>query len=139
MLTSSLLSIGPYVLLASSLAATLAIFLTLKQEIQRLKLRLDRQQLSETATARDTKVKLEEITLRLRDSEERAGVLVAPEPAKSGLNLTKRSQVIRMSRRGERAENIAASLSLPRGEVDLLLKINALVLNSATETNLTTV
>ncbi len=139
MLTSSLLSLGPYALLAASLAATLAIFVTLKQEIQRLKLRLDRQQVSETATARDTKVKLEEITLRLRDSEERAGVLVAPEPAKSGLNLTKRSQVIRMSRRGERAENIAASLSLPRGEVDLLLKINALVLNSATETTLTTV
>jgi hypothetical protein len=134
MLTSSLLSLGPYILLASSLAATLTIFITLKQEIQRLKLRLDRQQVSETAIARDTKVKLEEITLRLRDSEERAGVLVAPEPAKSGLNLTKRSQVIRMSRRGERAENIAASLSLPRGEVDLLLKINALVVNSATET-----
>ena len=97
-------------------------------------MRLDRQQADEATSARDLKLRLEAITLRLRDSEDRAGVLVAPEPPRSGLNLTKRSQVIRMSRRGERAENIAASLSLPRGEVDLLLKINALVVNSATDT-----
>ena len=98
-----------------------------------MKLRLDRQQADEATSARDLKLRLEAMTLRLRDSEERAGVLVAPEPPRSGLNLTKRSQVIRMSRRGERAENIAASLSLPRGEVDLLLKINALVANSAAD------
>ena len=96
-------------------------------------MRLDRQQADEATSARDLNVRLEAITLRLRDSEDRAGVLVAPEPPRSGLNLTKRSQVIRMSRRGERAENIAASLSLPRGEVDLLLKINALAAGSSTD------
>ena len=96
-------------------------------------MRLDRQQADEATSARDLKLRLEAMTLRLRDSEDRAGVLVAPEPPRSGLNLTKRSQVIRMSRRGERAENIAASLSLPRGEVDLLLKINALVVTSSTD------
>ncbi len=95
-------------------------------------MRLDRQQAHEATSTKDLNVRLEAITLRLRDSEDRAGVLVAPEPPRSGLNLTKRSQVIRMSRRGERAENIAASLSLPRGEVDLLLKINALVVGSDT-------
>jgi hypothetical protein len=134
MLEPSLLSLGPYALQAVGSIATLFIFLTLKQEIRRLKLRLDRQQTDEITAARDLKLRLEEITLRLRDSEDRAGVLVAPHPPPSGLNLTKRSQVIRMSRRGERAENIAASLSLPRGEVDLLLKINALVVNSSADT-----
>jgi hypothetical protein len=38
-----------------------------------------------------------------------------------------------MSRRGERVENIAASLSLPRREVELLLKIHGLVLNGSGE------
>ncbi len=133
MLERYLLSLGPYALQAAGLIACLLIFLSLKQEIQRLKLRLDRQQADEAASARDLKLRLEAMTLRLRDSEDRAGVLVAPEPPRSGLNLTKRSQVIRMSRRGERAENIAASLSLPRGEVDLLLKINALVVTSSTD------
>jgi hypothetical protein len=134
MLERSLLSLGPYALQAAGSIATLFIFMTLKQEIRLLKLRLDRQQTDQATAASDLKLKLEEITLRLRDSEERAGVLVAPHPPRSGLNLTKRSQVIRMSRRGERAENIAASLSLPRGEVDLLLKINALVVNSSADT-----
>jgi hypothetical protein len=133
MLERHLLSLGPYALQAAGLIACLLVFISLKQEIQRLKLRLDRQQADEATSARDLNVRLEAITLRLRDSEDRAGVLVAPEPPRSGLNLTKRSQVIRMSRRGERAENIAASLSLPRGEVDLLLKINALAAGSSTD------
>jgi hypothetical protein len=134
MLERYLLSLGPYALQVAGSIACLFVFLTLKQEIRRLKLRLDRQQAEDATAARDLRLKLEEITLRLRDSEDRAGVLVAPQPPRSGLNLTKRSQVIRMSRRGERAENIAASLSLPRGEVDLLLKINALVVNSPADT-----
>lgn len=134
MMERYLLSLGPYALQAVSSIASLFIFLTLKQEIRRLKSRLDRQQADDSTSRRDLKLKLEEITLRLRDSEDRADVLVAPEPPRSGLNLTKRSQVIRMSRRGERAENIAASLSLPRGEVDLLLKINALAVNNSAET-----
>jgi hypothetical protein len=60
---------------------------------------------------------------RVQEAEQRAGVLVAPTPPKSGLNLNKRVQVIRMSKRGERAEMIAASLDLPRREVELLLKV----------------
>ncbi|HEY6392744.1 MAG TPA: hypothetical protein VIX89_15800 [Bryobacteraceae bacterium] len=132
MLERYLLSLGPYAFQAAGTLACLFIFLTLKQEIRRLKSRLDRQQADEATATRDLKLRLEEITLRLRDSEDRAGVLVAPEAPRSGLNLTKRSQAIRMSRRGERAENIAASLSLPRGEVDLLLKVNALTVNSTT-------
>ena len=134
MLARSLLSLGPYALQAAGSIVCLFVFLTLKQEMHRLKLRLDRQQADATTAARDVKLRLEEITLRLRDSEERAGVLVAPHPPRSGLNLTKRSQVTRMSRRGERSENIAASLNLPRGEVDLLLKINALVVNNLADT-----
>jgi hypothetical protein len=133
MLERYLLSLGPYVLQAAGSIACLFIFLTLKQEIRRLKSRLDRQQADQATSAGDLKLRFEAIILRLRDSEERAGVLVAPEAPRSGLNLTKRSQVIRMSRRGERVENIAASLSLPRGEVDLLLKINALVVSSSAD------
>ena len=136
MLERHLLSLGPYVLQASGLIACVFIFLALTQETRRLKLRLDRQQEDEATSARDLKLKLDAITLRLRDSEDRAGVLVAPEPPRSGLNLTKRSQAIRMSRRGERAENIAATLSLPRGEVDLLLKINALAVASSADSTL---
>jgi len=49
------------------------------------------------------------------------------------VNLNKRNQVIRMSRRGQPAANIAASLSMSRKEVELLLKIHALSLSKVSE------
>jgi hypothetical protein len=49
---------------------------------------------------------------------------------KPGLNLNKRSHALRMHRRGEAAEQIAAALELPRQEVDLLLKVHRIVLSS---------
>ena len=58
-----------------------------------------------------------------------------PCPPRSGLNLNKRSQVIRMSRRGEQAEKIAASLNLPQREVELLLKVYGRVVYSSNDIN----
>jgi hypothetical protein len=56
----------------------------------------------------------------------------ALEPAlpRPGLNLSKRSQALRLQRRGESAEKIAAELQLPRQEVDLLLKVHCIVLST---------
>jgi hypothetical protein len=42
------------------------------------------------------------------------------------LNLTKRGQILRMRGRGERPESIAGALSIPRNEVELLLKVHDL-------------
>ena len=49
----------------------------------------------------------------------------APRP---GLNLSKRSQALRMHRRGEPPEQIAATLAVSRQEVDLLLKVHRIVM-----------
>jgi hypothetical protein len=46
-----------------------------------------------------------------------------PAPALS-LNLNKRSQALRMHRRGDPPEAIASALHLPRNEVELLLKVH---------------
>ena len=63
---------------------------------------------------------------------QRAPSAATPDPAvaRPGLNLSKRSQAIRLHRRGESAEQIASALQLPRQEVDLLLKVHRLVLSS---------
>ena len=54
----------------------------------------------------------------------------APEPIPmvipQGLNLTKRTQILRMQRRGESLNSIAAALQLPLGEVTLILKLDRL-------------
>ena len=124
MLQNYLITIGTYVMLASGGVVCLGLLLSLKTEIRRLRSRLANQ---------DPKAALEDMSTRLREAEERAGMLVAPAPLRSGLNLTKRTQVIRLSRRGERADSIAASLSLPRRQVELMLKVHGMVLNSSSE------
>ena len=48
-----------------------------------------------------------------------------------GLNLSKRSQALRMDRRGGTPEQIAADLELPRQEVDLLLKVHRIVIDAS--------
>ena len=50
-----------------------------------------------------------------------------PRPA---FNLTRRSQALRMHRHGESAGQIATALSLPRQEVDLLLKVHRIVISN---------
>jgi hypothetical protein len=56
-----------------------------------------------------------------------------PSPAAAAgqpLNLNKRGQVLRMRRRGENPETIAGSLGIARNEVDLLLKVHQMAIES---------
>ena len=50
----------------------------------------------------------------------------------SGMNMNKRAHALRLVRQGEGPEHIAAALSLPRKEVELLLKVNRIVTESLT-------
>jgi hypothetical protein len=49
----------------------------------------------------------------------------------ASINLTKRGQILRMSRRGETPQHISAALSLPQKEVNLTLKIHKMLLSGA--------
>lgn len=64
----------------------------------------------------------------IHEAEARAAVLVPPPTSRSGMNMNKRLQAARMSKRGERPEQIAAALGLPASEVALLLKVQRLTL-----------
>jgi DNA-binding NarL/FixJ family response regulator len=52
-------------------------------------------------------------------------------PAKPGLNLSRRSQALRMHRQGGTPEQIAETLELPLQEVDLLLKVHRIVIEAS--------
>jgi hypothetical protein len=68
-----------------------------------------------------------ECNLALESMRKEASVQAIPKP---GLNLSKRSQALRMRRRGESTAQIAASLDVPRQEIDLLLKVHEIVIAS---------
>jgi hypothetical protein len=117
------LDLMPYVLSTVSLAACVWMFVLLKVEIRRnvLRFRRDREMLE--ALCSKLKVSVEEIEQKM--AEIPAGSEIpAPPSIRPSLNISHRAQVLRMSRRGERPEQIAAALRLPVKEVELLLKVH---------------
>src|SRR5580698_3485162 len=101
MLGSYLISLAPFLLIGINSVLCLFFFLCLEHEIRITALRWKRRQTAQESVTSNLKAQMADLSARMLDTEERAGVLVPPIPPKSGLNLTKRSQVIRMSRRGE--------------------------------------
>ena len=51
----------------------------------------------------------------------------SPRP---GINLSRRSQALRMHRKGDAPDQIAAALQIPRQEVELLVKVHQIVLSN---------
>jgi hypothetical protein len=110
----------PYILTAAGLLATLALFMTLKWEMyrqaQRQKKRIEEMaaQLQETASAP-------------RSAAPAPVETAVPAPARTGMNLNRRVHAMRMLRRGEDVSHIAAALGVPRREVELLIRVQAIV------------
>ena len=71
-----------------------------------------------------------ELRQGLKEVTDRVGLLTPSAPPVNGINLVKRSQVLQMSRRGNRADQIASCLHVPQNEVDLVLKVNRMVISS---------
>jgi hypothetical protein len=132
MLDRYLIPLAPYVLIALNAVLCLIFFLCLESEMRSLK-SMPRHTSAGDIRAAQFKAKLDDLSARVRDAEERVGIQAVPLPPKSCLNWNKRTQVLRMSRRGEPAENIAAMLSMPRQEVELLLKVNGLILRRSSQ------
>ena len=53
-----------------------------------------------------------------------------PQVVSTGVNANQRTQVLRLARRGDRPEQIAAELRVPKNEVDLLLKVQRAVVRA---------
>lgn len=133
MLERYFIPLAPFVLLGLGSIAGLILFASLEKEIRRLRGLVARQPRPDPESGLQLKCKLEDLNARLRDAEERAEIRPAAPPRAASLNLNKRTQAIRLARKGEAASHIAASLSIPRKEVELLLKVYGLNLNGSNE------
>lgn len=120
-----------YALMAVGLGLCLYLFMTLKVELRGLQPgRVGDQQRVEAleSALEEARLAVKKLENDLREVERQTGMLVAPSPARSGMNLSKRTQVLRLHRSGESSAGIAASLGLPRGEVELLIKVHSMAL-----------
>lgn len=111
-------------LLAVALALCLFLFLTVKAEIRAVW----RRTVELYAGLEALRASHAALEAALKELEEQTGGMVPPPPSCSGLNLSKRGQALQRHRMGEDPEQIAAALGIPRSEVDLLLKVNRMVL-----------
>jgi hypothetical protein len=111
-----------YAVIAMALTGTLVLFITAKLEIQRV--------LSAARDARDSvDCAIQEMSVGIEQlrTEMSLPVPVWAPAAGPALNLTKRTQAMRMLRRGESVESIASALRAPRNEIVLLVKVQQVV------------
>jgi len=99
-----------------------ALFLHLKMRAVMRRAKVDRETLEGRLAV------IADLAERLRAEREESPRPAASPAAGQPLNLNKRGQVLRMRRRGENAETIAAALAIPQNEVNLLLKVHQLSL-----------
>jgi len=117
MMLSIALSITTIVLLIAAVVVCTA----MRRDVRRLQA-ASREENAKAAVA------AAELGQRMRDLETSTGLLVAPSLPISGMNLTKRSHALRLHRLGKAADSIGIALSVPRAEVELLLKVHAIVM-----------
>lgn len=118
--------LGTLALVAVGLILCLVLFVLVKAELHSFARRTEQKSKALEASIRQIEQAIEELRIGLKEADERTGVLVPPAPPRSGLNLTTRAQALRMFRRGEPPERIAAALHVPENEVRLLLKVHQL-------------
>ena len=120
---------APYTELAIGLSLCLFLFLSLKRDLAAAERRW-RKKLADVEADWQAKTKI--LDERWDELSQISHLLVPPAPPRSGFNLTKRSQVLQMFRQGESPQVIAAALSLPNNEVDLLVKVQRIALAGVT-------
>ena len=123
MLVTTLISVGPLLLLGAGAVAAVMLFLSLRREAMEMRRRMAMLERTANEAFAVLHSRMEDIDDRLRQAEERS---VASAPAHSGLNSGNRAQALRMLRRGVDARAIAASLNLPRPEIELLIRVQRL-------------
>src|SRR5579863_8257427 len=105
----------PYILLSLSLIGNLVGFLVLVHQIQ----------VTNSRNLRSFERKLDQLFQKMRMAPARpAEPAFVPPPVRSGLNIEKRLQAVRMFRRNEDISHIAAAIGVARKEVELLIRVH---------------
>jgi len=128
------LTLLPYLTVIANLALELVILLGVSQRVRELRARAGKQEKTlETETAR---LSAEIAGLKAQILElEQTSASIASAPASGpaagtghGVNNTLRSKVLKMHRLGQSPDRIAGALRVPKGEVDLLVKVHRIVM-----------
>ena len=129
------LTLLPYLTVAANLALVLVVLLGLNQRVRQLRARTGKQEKTlQTETAR-LSAEIAELKGRILELEQTDNSIASPaaptgsaSATGNSVNNTLRSKVLKMHRLGQTADRIAGSLRVPKGEVDLLVKVHKIVM-----------
>jgi len=129
------LTLLPYLTVAANLALVLGVLLGLNQRVRELRARTGKHEKTlQTETAR-LSTEIAELQSRILELEQAESSITSSAAAPgsamatgNSVNNTLRSKVLKMHRLGQTADRIAGSLRVPKGEVDLLVKVHKIVM-----------
>lgn len=132
------LTLLPYITVVANLILVLGVLFSVSQRVRQLRGRTGKHEAAlQTETGRLSS-EIAELKTKLQVLEE-TGVSPLPATAAAGttgVNSTLRSKILKMHRLGQSPERIAGSLRLPKGEVDLLVKVHSIVMRPYQEVQL---
>jgi hypothetical protein len=125
---SNLSPITPYLVMASATILSLWLFILVKADIRRSSRNRDK----EHRQLLDALRKIQETIGEPRQSQPQPAAAPPALPVSGpAAAISKRAQVLRMSRRGDRPDQIAAALGMAPNEVALMVKVASLQQTSA--------
>lgn len=107
-----------YGAMALTLVSCLILFFSFKFEVRQVRRSGEASKETLASQVREMESSVGSLQEKLTDIAGR------PTPGSPAMNLNRRVQVLRMHRRGESLETIAAALNTPRNEVDLLIRVH---------------
>jgi hypothetical protein len=119
----------PYVLLAANTVLLLALFFGINQRMRKLGTRFDTRETAIEKDAARISNAIKELDGRIAIQEKEDRQLGGSEPG-GGLNSILRGKVLKMHRLGQPADRISEVLRVPWGEVELLVKVHAIVMRT---------
>ena len=129
-----LLTLLPYLTVAANLALVLGILFTVNQRVHELRAHAAKQDKTLEKETTRLSAEITELKGHILELEQSSNSISAPPSpgatatTASGVNHTLRSKVLKLHRLGQSADRIAGSLRVPRGEVDLLVKVHKIVM-----------
>jgi hypothetical protein len=123
----NVIAILPFALLAANTMLMLALFFGINQRVRRFRKRVDLSLQTETANTANT----------LRQLSERIGTIEKGEVERTrfevgapALNSTLRAKILKMHRLGQSPDRIAEALRIPRGDIELLVKVHGIIMRT---------
>jgi len=129
------LTLLPFVFVAGSVALFLSLFYDMSRRLARLRSRVGETDARRQAESTEMINGMAALRLRIEELEAEPAPNVASGVSSVGVNSTTRAKVLKMHRLGQPSERIASTLQVPKGEVELLVKVHQVVMKPYQEDN----